>query len=187
MTETSYLQNHFLIAMPTMEDPNFHHAVIYLCEHTQNGAVGIIVNRPTTVSLVDVLSDMKINVQDDIVRHMPVLFGGVVHQERGFVVHRPKGNWRSTLEAGEDIFITTSRDILEAIAIHQGPPDVLIALGCCAWEPGQLEEELKSNTWLSVPASPHITFEVPFESRYADAMGILGVDLTNLSDETGHA
>jgi putative transcriptional regulator len=187
MKDPVYLQNHFLLAMPMVEDPNLHRAVIYLCEHNQNGAVGIIINRPTTVSLVEVLSDMKITVQDDIVRHIPVLFGGVVHQERGFVVHREKGDWRSTLETGDEIFITTSRDILEAIAVHQCSSDVLVALGCCAWEPGQLEEELKANIWLSVPSSPRIVFETPFELRYIESMGILGVDLTNLSDEAGHA
>jgi len=187
MKQTVYLQNHFLLAMPMMEDPNLHHAVIYICEHNQNGAVGIIVNRPTTVSLVDVLADMKIIAQDDIVRHIPVLFGGTVHQERGFVIHHPKGDWRSTLETGNEIFVTTSRDVLEAIAIHQGPPEVLVALGCCAWEPGQLEEELKANTWLSVPANPRIIFETPFELRYIESMAALGVDLTNLSDEAGHA
>lgn len=187
MNDSPYLQDYFLLAMPTMEDPNYHHAVIYICEHSQNGAVGIIINRPTTVSLLEVLGDMKINVQDDIVRHMPVLFGGPVHQERGFVVHRPKGNWRSTLDAGNDIFITTSRDILEAIAIHQGPADVLIALGCCAWEPGQLEDEIKENAWLTLPATSYLAFETPFEIRYTEAMALLGVNIANLSDESGHA
>jgi len=187
MKESVYLQDHFLLAMPNAEDPNFHHAVIYLCEHNQNGAVGIIINRPTTISLVDVLGDMKIVVQDDIVRHMPVLFGGPVHQERGFVIHNEKGNWRSTLDSNGNIFITTSRDILEAIAIHQGPAQVLIALGCCAWEPGQLENELKENIWLSAPSNPLITFELPFESRYTEAMSSLGITLTNFSEESGHA
>jgi len=187
MKDSPYLQDHFLLAMPTMADPNFHHAVIYICEHSQNGAVGIIINRPTTVSLVEVLSDMKISAQDDIVRHIPVLFGGPVHQERGFVMHRPKGSWRSTLGVGEEIFITTSRDILEAIAVHQGPPEVLIALGCCAWEPGQLEEEIKENSWLVVPAEARLAFEAPFETRYSEAISSLGVNLTNLSDESGHA
>lgn len=185
--ESGYLQNHFLLAMPSTEDPNFHHAVIYICEHNENGAVGIIVNRPTTISLVDVLSDMNILVEDDVVRHMPVLFGGPVHPERGFVIHNEKGHWRSTLNASGDIFITTSKDILEAIATHQGPVKVLIALGCCAWEPGQLETEIKQNTWLTVPSNTAITFESPFESRYTEAMANIGVTLTNLSDESGHA
>ena len=185
--DARFLQDHFLVAMPGMTDPNFYHAVMYICEHNDNGAVGIIINRPTTISLAEVLSDMKINVQDDIVRHIPVLFGGAVHQERGFVVHRPKGAWRSTLSASEDIFITTSRDILEALAIHQGPKDVLVALGCCAWEPGQLEDEILKNIWLTLPANSHIAFEIPFESRYTEAMATLGINLANLSDEAGHA
>jgi putative transcriptional regulator len=184
--ETSYLQNYLLLAMPSMTDPNFHHAVMYVCEHNENGAVGIMINRPTTINLAEVLSDMKINVQDDVVRHIPVLFGGPVHQERGFVIHRPKGSWRSTLETGNDIFVTTSRDILEALAIHQGPSDVLIALGCAAWEPGQLEQELVANNWLSIPAAAKIAFETPFETRYVEAMASLGINLTNLSDEIGH-
>ena len=185
--ENFYLQNNFLLAMPNLEDPNFHHALIYLCEHNQNGAVGIIINKPTTVSLVEVLGDMKISIQDDIVRHTPILFGGPVHQERGFVIHNEKGNWRSTLNASGNIFITTSRDILEAIATHQGPSQVLIALGCCAWEPGQLETEIKENIWLSVPSTPEITFNASFESRYAEAMTSLGINALNLSDEAGHA
>ncbi|HEV2613520.1 MAG TPA: YqgE/AlgH family protein [Gammaproteobacteria bacterium] len=185
--ESQYYQNHFLVAMPSMEDPSYHHTVMFICEHNENGAVAIIINRPTTISLADVLSDMKINVQDDVVRHIPVLFGGPVHQERGFVVHRPKGAWRSTLLAGEDIFITTSKDILEALAIHQGPKDVLIALGCCAWEPGQLEQEILANTWLTMPATSQITFDIPFDTRYTEAMGLLGINLANLSDEAGHA
>lgn len=187
MKQTLYLQDHFLLAMPGTEDPNFHHAVIYLCEHNENGAVGIIINRPTTISLVDVLSDMKIVVEDDIVRHIPILYGGPVHQERGFVIHNEKGVWRSTLGSSKTIFITTSRDILEAIAVHQGPSDVLIALGCCAWEPGQLETELKENLWLSAPSSPQITFDMPFETRYTEAMASLGITQVNFSDESGHA
>ncbi len=184
---TTFLQNHLLIAMPNMADPNLHHSVIYLCEHNLNGAVGVIINRPTTITLMDVLSDMKVSVQDDAVTHMPVLFGGSVHQERGFVIHRPQGKWRSTLVASDDIFITTSRDILEALAVHQGPADVLVALGCMAWEPGQLEKELADNTWLSVVATPKLIFDTPFELRYTAAAASLGVDFAYLSDEVGHA
>lgn len=186
MQATTYLQNHFLIAMPSIADQNFYHSVLYLCEHNENGAVGIIVNRPTTITLMDVLADMKISVQDDIVKHIPVLYGGPVHQERGFVIHRPKGDWRSTLTATTDICITTSRDILEALAIHQGPTEVLVALGCTAWEPGQLEQELLANSWLNVPADPAIIFETPFELRYTEAAGKLGIDFTNLSGDVGH-
>jgi putative transcriptional regulator len=184
--EVSYLQNYLLLAMPSITDPNYHHAVMYICEHNENGAVGIMINRPTTINLAEVLTDMKITVQDDVVRHIPVLFGGPVHQERGFVIHRPKGSWRSTLEPSEEIYVTTSRDILEALAIHQGPSDVLIALGCSAWEPGQLEQELVANNWLSVPAAAKIVFEIAFESRYTEAIASLGISLTNLSDEIGH-
>lgn len=184
---TTFLQNHLLIAMPSMADPNLHRSVIYLCEHNLNGAVGVMINRPTTITLMDVLSDMKVSVQDDAVTHMPVLFGGPVHQERGFVIHNPQGNWRSTLVASDDIFITTSRDILEALAVHQGPKDVLVALGCMAWEPGQLEKELADNTWLSVIATPKLIFDTPFELRYTAAAASLGVDFAYLSDEVGHA
>jgi putative transcriptional regulator len=184
--EVSYLQNYLLVAMPSISDQNYHHAVMYICEHNENGAVGIMINRPTTINLAEVLTDMKIAVQDDVVRHIPVLFGGPVHQERGFVIHRPKGSWRSTLEPSEDTYVTTSRDILESLAIHQGPSDVLIALGCSAWEPGQLEQELVANHWLSVPATTKIVFETAFESRYTEAIASLGISLTNLSDEIGH-
>lgn len=187
MQPTTYLQNYFLIAMPNVADANLQRSVIYLCEHNQNGAVGVIINRPTTINLADVLSDMKITSQDDLNSNTPILFGGPVHQERGFVVHRPQGSWRSTLVASSEIFITTSRDILEALAQHQGPNEVLVTLGCMAWEAGQLEKELADNLWLSVQADPRIIFSTPYEARYVAAAALLGVDLMNLSEDAGHA
>lgn len=187
MTETMYFPNHLLIAMPSMADPNFHHSVTYLCEHNENGAIGIIINRPTTITLADVLADMKIVVNDvENVNHIPVLFGGPVHQERGFVLHRPPGQWRATLATGPEISVTTSRDILEALAQKSGPTDVVIALGCAAWEAGQLEHEIIENSWLTIPADPHLLYTTPFEQRWVAAAAKIGVDFNNLSDEVGH-
>lgn len=187
MKDPVFFQHHFLLAMPTVEDDVFRHAVIYICEHNSNGAVGVIINRPTALSLLDVLNNMVIHAQDDIVRHIPILFGGPVNQERGFVIHRPQGNWQSTIDANDEIFITVSRDILDAMAVHQGPSEVLVTLGCCTWAAGQLEDELKNNLWLNMPAHPNIIFESPFETRYTEAMSLLGIDVINLVSEAGHA
>jgi putative transcriptional regulator len=187
MTETVYFQNNLLLAMPALADPNFHHSVTYLCEHNENGAIGIMINRPTTISLADVLADMKITTTDmESVSRIPVLFGGPVHQERGFVIHRPTGKWRATLSTGTDIAITTSRDILEAMAQHGGPTDVIIALGCAAWEAGQLEHEIHENSWLTVPADPEVIYSTPFEQRWIAAAARIGVDFNNMSSEVGH-
>ncbi len=187
MIETTYFQNYLLIAMPTMADPNFHHCVTYLCEHNENGAIGIIINRPTTITLLQVLEDMKIPAKDvNNVNRIPILFGGPVHQERGFVLHRPVGHWRATLNTGPEVAVTTSRDILEALAKHEGPQDVIVALGCSAWEAGQLEHEISENTWLTIPAEPEVIYSTPFEQRWVAAAAQIGIDMNNISSEVGH-
>jgi putative transcriptional regulator len=186
MQQTS-LANHFLIAMPALEDPNFQRSVTYICEHNENGAMGIVINRQTDLELGEVLEHMQIPPRIDAVRHQPVYAGGPVQQDRGFVLHRPAGNWVSMLTVSDDIAITTSRDILEAISAGEGPDDSIIALGYAGWAPGQLEEELAANAWLNGPADERIIFATPCEQRWKAAAALLGVDLELLSSEVGHA
>jgi putative transcriptional regulator len=181
------LTQHFLIAMPAMADPHFAKTLTLVCEHNENGALGIIVNRPTDLDLRGLLEQVKITPQSSGVRSMPVHFGGPVQVDRGFVLHSPAGNWQSTLPVGGDMGLTTSKDILEAVARGEGPPRLLVTLGYAGWAPGQLEHELAQNAWLTVLARPDILFELPAEERLAAAMQLLGVDYANLSDEAGHA
>ncbi|MDY6991539.1 MAG: YqgE/AlgH family protein [Pseudomonadota bacterium] len=185
--ERTYLTNHFLIAMPNLADPNFFHTVTYICMHNEEGAMGIVINRPMDVDLGDVLEHMEIEAQDPIASRLPIFEGGPVQRERGFVIHRPPGQWDAMLTVSESLGITTSRDILGAIACGQGPQQVLIALGYAGWGAGQLEQELAENAWLSIPADNQIIFETPPEKRWEAAAARLGVDLTLLSNDAGHA
>lgn len=186
MTQTFYLHNQLLIAMPMLTDPNFFRTVIYICEHNESGAIGIIVNRPLTVTLSDVLSQMNITSNSDQVNQLPVLFGGPIHQERGFVIHQPVGQWRSSVITADHIAVTTSQDVLEAIADEQGPDHYLISLGYSGWQPGQLEEEVAKNYWLCCPVDSHVLFKVDFAERWSAAAALLGVDVKKLSNDVGH-
>jgi putative transcriptional regulator len=183
------LKDHFLIAMPTMNDPHFMHSVIYICEHSPEGAMGIIVNLPLGIRLGDVLTNMNIQTQDEKVVRTPVLAGGPIQQERGFVLHRTQSTdkWESSLALTKNISITTSRDILLAIANQQGPKDIIIALGYAGWESGQLEREIGQNTWLCSPADPQVLFDVPAENRWRTAGALMGIDMDCVSYEVGHA
>ncbi len=187
MLERSYLTNHFLIAMPALADPNFARTVTYICEHNADGAMGIVINRPLELSLGDVLGHMDITTEKSHVAQMPVVLGGPVQRERGFVLHQPAGDWEATLKVTDAIAITTSRDILSAIAEDSGPERMLIALGYAGWGAGQLEQEMADNAWLSGPANAEILFGMPYTERWEAAVALLGVDLSNLSDEVGHA
>ena len=187
MAPPDSLKNHFLIAMPGMEDPNFSRTVTYICEHGEHGAMGIVVNRPSELTLADVLSHMQIPEVDPEVGRQAVYTGGPVEEERGFVLHTPPGDWDATLAVTEEISVTTSRDILEAIARGEGPQRALLALGYAGWGAGQLEEEIQHNAWLNGPADPAIIFDLPPEQRWAAAARQLGVDLNLLSTEAGHA
>jgi putative transcriptional regulator len=186
MQQTS-LAHHFLIAMPALDDPNFQRSVTYICEHNENGAMGIVINRQTDLELGEVLEHMQIPIQADAVRHQPVYSGGPVQQDRGFVLHRPPGNWVSKLTVSRDIAVTTSRDILEAISVGEGPDESIFVLGYAGWAPGQLEQELADNAWLNGPADDRIIFEIPSDQRWKAAAALLGVDLELLSSEVGHA
>ncbi|WP_297527291.1 YqgE/AlgH family protein [Thiohalobacter sp.] len=181
------LRNHFLIAMPTLADPNFFHTVTYICEHDEEGAMGIVVNRLTDMSLGDIFAHMHIEARTPDVPDLPVFQGGPVQPERGFVLHQPLGDWEATLRVTEDIGLTASQDILEAMAAGHGPYRALIALGYAGWGAGQLEQEMADNAWLSGPADPTILFETPVKDRWEAAARLIGVDVNLISGDTGHA
>ncbi len=187
MSFSTSLTNHFLIAMPGLQDPNFARTVTYVCEHTDQGAMGIVINRPTEVTLGELLSQLDISTRLEAVRRTPVYQGGPVQTDRGFVLHTAGPAFDSTLNINDLISVTTSRDVLEAIAGGEGPQQSLIALGYAGWGGGQLEAELSANAWLSGPADNHIIFQMDAESRWLAAAKLLGVDLNLLSGEAGHA
>ncbi len=187
MSEDSSLKNQFLIAMPGLEDPNFARTVTYICEHNEDGAMGIVINRPSELMLSDVLAHMGINPQAPGLDQQPVYLGGPVEEERGFVLHTPAADWDSSMSITDDISITTSRDILEAMANGNGPEKSLIALGYAGWGAGQLDEEIQDNAWLSGPADPAILFDMPADKRWTAAARLLGVDMNLLSTDAGHA
>ncbi len=187
MGDESNLTNQLLIAMPTLADPNFSQSVAYLCEHNADGALGIVINRPSGITVGELLEHLEIPLEDSEVAARPVYAGGPVQRERGFVLHRPLGDWDSSLTVADDLGVTTSRDILEAIARDEGPEEWLLALGYAGWGAGQLERELAENTWLNGPASLDILFHRPTDQRWYAAAASLGVDLSLLSSESGHA
>lgn len=181
------LKHHFLIAMPQMEDPNFSHGLAYLCEHNEDGAMGIVINQPLELTLGDVFAHLEIHEYHTDFDAAPVMRGGPVQMERGFVIHRSEQDWDASADVAEGIKISTSQDILKAIATRSGPEEHLIALGYAGWGPGQLETEMAENTWLSVAADPNIMFNTAHEERWQAAASLLGVDLSLLSLDTGHA
>jgi len=183
---SSNFTNHFLIAMPALEDPNFFHSVTYICEHNDQGAMGIVINHPTDLSLGTVLEHMDIEA-DESAAAVPVYHGGPVQTDRGFVLHNPAGQWSSSMAVAEGVQVTTSRDILEALARHEGPEHFLVALGYAGWGEGQLEQEIAENAWLTTPADPDILFRLPVEQRWQAAAARLGVDLSLISGDAGHA
>lgn len=181
------LSNHFLIAMPALSDPNFHHTATYICEHNDEGALGLVINRPTDLHLGEILEHMGIEATAGDIAQQQVCLGGPVQNDRGFVLHQPVGDWEATLKVTELIGITSSRDILEAIAHGEGPEKTFITLGYAGWGAGQLEQELAANAWLSGPADSLIVFDTPYEQRWEAAAGLIGVDIKLLSGEAGHA
>ncbi len=187
MTEETNLTNHFLIAMPSLEDGNFSRSVTYICEHDENGALGITINRPSQITLEEILSQLQLTPVTAETSRQIILNGGPVQIDRGFILHRPIGEWTSSLKVTDNIAVTTSQDIMHAIANNEGPQDSLIALGYAGWSPGQLEFEMSENTWLSCPATEEIIFNTPIEKRWTAAAMLLGIDLQLLSNQTGHA
>jgi putative transcriptional regulator len=181
------LTGHFLIAMPSLEDGFFNHAVTYICEHDESGSFGIIINQETELTLKHIVKEMQIGAEENYNADQPVFIGGPVDQGRGFILHRPTGNWQSTLKVNEHIALTTSKDILEAIVNNEGPKNSIVALGYAGWTAGQLDNEIAANTWLSCPADEQILFDTPPEERWKAAAKLIGVDLSLLSNDTGHA
>ena len=182
-----YLTNQFLIAMPGMDDPNFAQTVTLVCEHSERGALGIVVNRPLEMDLGDVFAQLGLDASQSRVSRQNVLHGGPVQTDRGFVLHSPGPAWESTLPFSEKIHLTTSRDILDALAGGLGPEHAVVALGYAGWDAGQLEDEMARNAWLTAPADDHLLFEVPAEERWQAAGRLLGINLLHLSSDAGHA
>lgn len=187
MNDPVTLSSQFLIAMPAMEDAFFTRSVTYLCQHSENGALGIVINRPSDLTLQDIFQQMDIEPTNEDAGKIPVFFGGPVHPERGFVLHEPIGNWDSTLHVTEGLGLTTSRDILEAIARGEGPSNVLIALGCAGWSRGQLETEILHNAWLNAPLNLGILFRTPAHRRWKAAFEGMGLDIVQFASQSGHA
>ncbi|MDM8565564.1 YqgE/AlgH family protein [Candidatus Halobeggiatoa sp. HSG11] len=186
MLETTYLTNNLLIAMPNLADPNFLKTVTYVCMHNEDGAMGIVINRPMDIDLDDVLEQMDIESSNSI--QIPIFDGGPVQRERGFVLHQPDHQqWNAMLKVSEEVNITTSRDIIVDIANNKGPNEVLIALGYAGWGAGQLEQEMADNIWLNTLVDNQIIFNTPPNQRWKAAVESLGIDLNLLSAEAGHA
>jgi putative transcriptional regulator len=185
--ETRTLTGHFLIAMPSVAEPPLSRGVAFLCQHDEDGAVGLLVNQLSEYRFGDVLAQMKLGCDDLELADAPVLIGGPVQQERGFVLHREHGHWESSYRINADWSVTTSRDILVAMAAGEGPRRALMALGYVGWSAGQLERELMDNSWLTVEASERVIFHTPLEERWSAAAGLVGVDPLQLTDYVGHA
>ncbi len=191
MTKTMNLQHHFLIAMPSLQDSVFRRAVIYLCEHNEEGAMGLIINKPMEQFTVEnILEKLKIapTPRDNAIRlDKPVFSGGPLADDRGFILHTPHEGFASSISISDDTMITTSKDVLETLGTATQPSNTLVALGYSAWEAGQLESELLDNAWLTVPADTHILFHTPIAERWRAAAKKLGVDIHNIATEAGHA
>ncbi len=187
MDQDQTLSNQFLIAMPGLDDPNFSRTVTYLCDHSEQGSMGIVVNRPMELSLADMLAQLDIQITEPDSSGQRIYLGGPVQTDRGFVLHTGDEEWDSTLRVSPDLSLTTSKDILEAIAQGRGPTHTLVALGYAGWAAGQLENEISANSWLSGPADDSILFTLPADERWKAAARVLGVDLDLLSGEAGHA
>ncbi len=181
------LTNQFLIAMPGMVDPSFAGTVVYLCEHNERGALGLVINRPIDLDLATLFDKIDLKLEIQPLAHQPVYFGGPVQTERGFVLHDATGTYSSSLSVPGGLEMTTSKDVLEAVAEGSGPHRFLMTLGYSGWTAGQLEDEISHNGWLTVEADPDVIFNVPADGRFAAALGLPGIDLTMLSGAAGHA
>ena len=180
------LSNQFLLAMPGMVEGELAGSVIYVCEHTDRGALGLVINRPTDLTIGSLFERIELTLEIDLGKDAPVYFGGPVQTDRGFVLHAPPGDYNSSIRLG-GMALTTSRDVLQAVADGNGPSQMLVTLGYAGWGAGQLEDELAQNAWLTVAADQHIIFDVPAEDRYSAALRLLGIDPVMLAGEAGHA
>ena len=188
MIEAGYLSNQLLVAMPALADPNFAHTVTLVCEHSDRGALGIVINQPLEMTMAEVLAQLELTTDDARLRDMQVLRGGPVQGDRGFVLHEPGPlDWDSTLPVSETLHVTTSRDVLAAMARGAGPARAVVALGYAGWDAGQLEEEVRQNAWLTVPCNDAVLYDLPFEQRWEAAARLVGVDLARISHLAGRA
>ena len=187
METTSSLTNQLLIAMPGMQDPNFVSTVTLICEHNTDGALGIVINRPLDLNLGGLFEQLELGSSDTALKQVPVLAGGPVGTERGFVLHNTSADYENSLTISDDIQLTVSRDIIDAMASGDGPDKSLVALGYAGWEAGQLEDEILANSWINVPATPALVFDTPFELRWANAANTLGIDISRMGPGAGHA
>jgi len=187
MNPENSLNNLLLIAMPGMADPNFSTTVTLVCEHNDEGALGIVINRPSNLDLAGLFEQLSVDDIDEAIASTPVLDGGPVAPERGFVLHTPSHEFESSVAVSDDVQLTFSRDVLDSLATGLGPDRSVVALGYAGWQPGQLEAEMLHNTWLTVPATAELIFEVPFEERWACAAESMGVDIKQISPHAGHA
>ena len=181
------LKNSFLVAMPHLKDPFFGHSVSYLCEHDDHGSFGLIINRPINFTLIDIFKQLDIHVNHHQFEDRVVLAGGPVYTNQGFILHKQSGSWENSQALENGIQLTTSLDILEAIAENRGPRDFLVTIGCAGWGAGQLEEELAENAWLTGPISEQILFHTPYELRAHEVAKSVGIDLDLVSTDMGHA
>lgn len=181
------LVDYFIFAMPELGSPLFYHSVIYICEHTPEGAMGIIINRPLDIYLNSILEKMQIGTVSEDVHKQPVFLGGPLQTQRGFILHQGGPLFPDSVLIKNDLYITSSKEILQAMAKSEGPKQTLVALGFSGWDKGQLEQELLDNAWLSVPADPKIIFETPVEKRWQAAAALLNINVAFLSSQIGHA
>jgi putative transcriptional regulator len=181
------LANQLLIALPTLADPHFSRSVALICQHDADGAMGVVINRVSEYTLGEVFQQMGIDCDNAALCAQLVLAGGPVHPERGFVLHDGRGEWDSSLVISDELAVTTSRDVLEAMARGNGPKHATVALGCAGWGAGQLEYELVENSWLTAPVAPDVLYTLPLEARWQAAAGLIGVDMSRIADYAGHA
>ena len=186
-TAATTLGNRLLVALPSLHDPHFARTVAMVCQHDGEGAMGVVINRASEYTLGEVFRQMGIDSDDAGLNARPVLAGGPVHPERGFVLHDGGREWDSTLAIADGLYVTTSRDVLEAMARGEGPRQALVALGCAGWGAGQMEQEVVDDSWLLVPAMREVLFDLPLDQRWQAAAGSIGVDLAHYAGQSGHA
>ena len=184
-----YLENQFLIAMPQLSGSYFERSMTYLWKHNEDGALGIVINKPLKASVADIFEELGItcDIDKDIAKKKQLLAGGPVEKDKGFIIHDSDSCWESSISVTSELTICTSKNILKDIANGSGPENYLIALGCAGWNPGQLEEEISANAWLTVPANPELIFSDNHSSKAIEAAAILGIDLQKISPEIGHS
>ena len=187
MNQVAYLNNQFIIAMPSLADPIFFHTVTYLCQHNKDGALGIVINRPSEMKLGEIFKQMSIGVTSLCAAETNVFSGGPVQQELGFVLHTSEMVWDATMNVSDTVSLTTSRDVIEAIAVGEGPKKYLVALGYAGWGQGQLEQEILANNWLNSPYSQNVLFDTEINQRWQRAAEEIGIDINQLITQAGHA